>query len=81
MVATHPEKPVAKKADKPAQPGAPEKDKQVNFRASPRLSARLEYISEALGLDVSNLVRMVLNEKLDEYEARATAVVKARDKS
>jgi predicted DNA-binding protein len=48
--------------------------KQVNFRASDDLYARLEETADALGLDLSNLVRMVLNEHLAEYEGRAEQI-------
>ena len=59
---------MAKKADRPSE------GKQINFRAPPDLAERLEAVAEALGLDVSNLVRMVLKENLREYERRAKQV-------
>lgn len=45
--------------------------KQVNFRAPDDLAVRLEDVAEGLGLDLSNLVRMVLYENLAAYEERA----------
>lgn len=45
--------------------------RNINFRASPNLAARLDTVAEALNLDISNLVRMVLSEHLAEYEDRA----------
>lgn len=64
-----------RKPSKPSeQPPAPASTgttgKQVNFRASEELYARLEALSSGLGLDISNLVRMVLMENLHAYEAR-----------
>jgi CBS-domain-containing membrane protein len=44
--------------------------RQFNFRASDALSARLEAVAEALGLDHSNLVRMIILENLPAYERR-----------
>lgn len=46
--------------------------KSIAFRAPAGLSRRLERVAEGLGLDISNLVRMVLHEKLHEYEQRVT---------
>lgn len=42
----------------------------INFRAPPDLATRLDRVAEGLGLDVSNLVRMVLYENLAAYERR-----------
>jgi hypothetical protein len=49
--------------------------KQVNFRSSSELQARLDRTAEALGLDVSSLIRLVLVENLHQYEARAEQVL------
>lgn len=43
----------------------------ITFRASARLANRLDVVADKLGLDVSNLVRMILNENLAAYERRA----------
>lgn len=48
----------------------PSEGKQINFRAPNDLSERLDAVASGLGLDVSNLVRMVLYENLDQYEER-----------
>lgn len=44
----------------------------VNFRAPADLYSRLKAVAGSLGLDVSNLVRMVLYENLSQYERRAS---------
>jgi hypothetical protein len=46
-------------------------DSPINFRAPDDLAALLEDVAEGLGLDISNLVRMVLYENLAPYEERA----------
>lgn len=75
MTAPPAEKFVAKKRNSESSPSpAPDKDKQVNFRAPPKLYARLEDVAEAFGLDVSNLVRMVLNQNLPKYEQQAERI-------
>jgi predicted DNA-binding protein len=66
--------PVMTVAKKPAKQTEPAKDRQVNFRASAKLSARLDNIADAMGLDVSNLVRLILNENLAAYEDRAERI-------
>lgn len=59
---------VARKKPAEEQPSA---GRPINFRAPPDLAARLDFVAERLGLDVSNLVRMVLYENLAAYERRA----------
>ena len=44
--------------------------KSIAFRAPQDLVERLEHVADGLGLDVSNLVRMVLKENLTPYEDR-----------
>lgn len=56
-----------KKRDKSDPSGG----KQVNFRTPDALYARLEAVAEALGLDIANLVRLIINENLKSYEQRA----------
>ena len=46
-------------------------DKQVNFRVPGPLNARLEAVAEILGLDVSNFLRLMLVQKLPDYEREA----------
>lgn len=58
-----------KKPDEKASDG-----KQINFRAPNDLASELEDVAEALGLDVSNLVRMVLRENLAQYRERADRI-------
>ena len=43
---------------------------QINFRASPALHRRLQEVASGLGLDMANLVRMVVTENLRIYEER-----------
>jgi hypothetical protein len=61
----------------PSEKDAGRRGKQVNFRASDELFARLERVSDSLGLDLSNFVRMVLMENLPSYEERAAAIRRA----
>lgn len=61
-------------AEQPAGGGRP-----VNFRAPPDLASDLDYIAEALGLDVSNLVRMILRENITPYRQRADRIKEMRD--
>ena len=51
----------------------------VAFRSPAELSKRLDEVAEALGLDVSNLVRMVLHENLYIYEQRVKEMRRARE--
>jgi hypothetical protein len=63
---------MAKSKGKPEGTGRPHgSTRQVNFRATDAFVAELESISDALGLDVSALVRMVLKENLGPYRKRA----------
>ena len=56
----------------------PATTRQVNFRFSEDLIARLEAVADTLDLDVSSLVRLVLAEHLSEYEKRADEVRRRR---
>ncbi len=53
----------------------------VNFRAPADLTELLDDVSDGLGLDVSNLVRMVLYEHLAEYKRRADQARENRRKN
>ncbi len=57
-------------AELPRKPKNPEPSKQVAFRLSKPLGDRLESAADVLGLDTSNLLRMMVIEKLPEYEER-----------
>ena len=46
----------------------------INFRAPDDLAKRLDSVGEALGLDISNLVRMILYENIAPYEERAAVL-------
>lgn len=59
----------------------PTSGRPINFRASADLADRLDRIAAGLGLDVSNLVRMVLYENLDPYEERVELRRKRRPKT
>jgi hypothetical protein len=54
--------------------GTASQGRQVNFRAQEDLFARLNAVGKALGLDMSNLVRMILYEQLAVYEARVAQI-------
>jgi hypothetical protein len=45
--------------------------RHVSFRAPEPLAVRMERTADALGLDPSNFLRLMLIEKLPEYEDRA----------
>lgn len=62
---------LARKQRPTPQDEQPSAGRPINFRAPSDLAARLDFVAEALGLDVSNLVRMVLYENLSTYERRA----------
>jgi hypothetical protein len=53
---------------------------QLNIRMQPRLLARLDKVSAALGTDRSNLVRLMVSERLPDYEARAKALAEGGKK-
>jgi hypothetical protein len=59
---------------KRGRPKGTQEGSQIAFRLKKELADRLEHAAEALGLDVSNLLRLMLSEKLAEYEARARRV-------
>jgi predicted DNA-binding protein len=59
--------------DKPSDT-KPSDGKQINFRASLPLAERLDRTASRLGLDVSNLVRMILIKHLPDYEAEADEI-------
>ena len=56
------EKPVAKKK--------PDKTKQLNVRVPMDLADRLEKAADMLATDASHLLRLMIVEKLPEYEER-----------
>ena len=78
------EKPAAESPEvAPAQPtekpkGATSGGDQVAFRAYGGMKGDLERIAAALGLDVSNLVRMIIRENLYIYERRVEQIEKQR---
>lgn len=49
----------------------PDGGKQINFRASDELFARLERVANTFGVDMSNLVRLILHQNLKRYEDEA----------
>ena len=51
--------------------------RSVTFRAPQDLAERLDSVADGLGLDVSNLVRMILNKHLYVYEEQV-ADIKSR---
>lgn len=64
-----------KKPDvQPDKPGKPNTGRQVNFRATDDFYGRLERVAGILGVDLSNLVRMILHENLPQYERRASQI-------
>lgn len=52
--------------------------KQYNFKLDAAMSARVDAVAEALGLDGANLLRMVLRENIAKYERRADAIRQGR---
>lgn len=58
--------------------GRPSVGRQINFRAPPDLEERLKDTGEALGLDISALVRLILTKHIHIYEAEAEAVRASR---
>ncbi len=69
--------PVAKTRTNRPSPGSG--GRQVAFRAPDDLYAELERAANGLGLDISNLVRMVLRENIMTYVRRAEAVLRQRE--
>lgn len=61
-----------KKSSEPS--AAPDGGGQVNFRASPDLWTRLQTVSGGLGVDMANLVRMIVTENLHRYEERVDEI-------
>ncbi len=49
-------------------------DKQVTFRLSSELHARLEAAADGLELDLSSLLRTMIREQLTTYENRADEI-------
>jgi hypothetical protein len=68
--------PVAKKKNRPS-PGTG--GKQLAFRAPDELLADLSFAADGLGLDLSNLIRMVLVENIRPYVERAREVLARRE--
>jgi hypothetical protein len=56
-----------------------EKTVQVNVRIPMSFVARLENAAEKLGIDRSNLLRIMIAEKLPEYEERARRAAPSAD--
>jgi len=54
--------------------GASQFSHQMNIRIPDDLYGRIEKTAAALGLDETNLVRMILNENLASYEHRADQI-------
>lgn len=59
---------------------APAKRRQYNVGIDPATAARIDDTAEALGLDASQLLRMIVREHLPEYERRAAATEPAAPK-
>lgn len=57
---------MARKQPNRAGPGSGDA-RQVAFRAPTDLYRQLEFVSEGLGLDISNLVRMILRKHIIQY--------------
>ena len=57
-----------------ASPVAKDRDKQVTFRLSAELHARVEEAAAGLELDVSSLLRLLIRENLPAYEERAEEI-------
>lgn len=55
--------------------------KQIAFRASDDLFEMLERAANGLGLDLSNLVRMVLREHIHEYLRRVDEIEKRQQEN
>lgn len=49
---------------------------QIAFRLPVSTEARLESVADALGLDVSNFLRLMILESLPDYEGRAAQVIR-----
>lgn len=80
-VISAPVKNMARKRPVPGQsPGRPAIGRQVNIRIPAELMTDLEYIGEALGMDLSNLIRTVLIEQLHVYLERARLAKEASDR-
>lgn len=50
--------------------------KQVAFRAPDEMHERLEFVSAGLGVDMSNLLRMIVSENLHRYVRRVEELKK-----
>ena len=55
-----------------------EAGRPITFRAPQDLAPRLDAVALGLGLDVSNLVRMVLYENLEQYEERVSRLARKK---
>jgi hypothetical protein len=64
---------------KPADSKEPE-DKQITFRISGRLHARLDAAADGLSLDISSLLRMLIRQNLPTYEKQAEDVRRRESK-
>lgn len=56
-------------------------DRQLNVRVSATIYESVEEVANALGIDGSDLVRMVLAEKLPEYAERASRTISRTEDS
>jgi hypothetical protein len=59
---------------KPGERKPGEKRRQIAPSFTPSFAARIERAAEALGLDATDLLRMIVTEHLAQYEKRAAAV-------
>lgn len=73
--------PVGKKRNDADSSPADAGGRSITFRAPSELAADLDDIADALSVDVSNLVRMVLRENLTSYRERAERVRQERAKA
>lgn len=51
-------------------------DKQLNVRVATGTYERIEHVADKLGIDPSDLVRMILNENLPTYEDRVSRLTR-----
>lgn len=47
------------------------KRQQFNVAFPPKMAARIDKVAEALGIDATNLIRMMIHESIAAYEERA----------
>jgi hypothetical protein len=66
---------------KPPKEGESPARRQLNVAFSPSVAARIDATAEALGLDATQLIRMIVHKHLAEYVAEANAIREADRKS